>query len=219
MSQKIPPLASKQLEPLLTPIENIIPHPDNYKIHPPEQLRSLKASLKTFSWTTPIKANMEGVIIAGHGMYQAALEEGYTHVPVEFCALDKKLSKAYLVADNETARKAVTDDDSLSKLLDEISEIDNEDFDIEAVGFSMEEIDNLLSLELSDDLGEDFNLPSGDKDPFQQMTFTVADEQAELINACLSDAKKSMDVETFGNENGNGNALYKVFYEWFQQRT
>lgn len=153
MNQKIPPLASKQLEPLLISIGDIRPHPDNYKIHPPEQLRSLKASLKTFSWTTPIKANLEGFIIAGHGMYQAALEEGYTHVPVEFCALDSQLSKAYLVADNETARRAVTDDDSLSILLEGISEIP--DFDIEAVGFSEEDIDTLLKSGEPVEVGED----------------------------------------------------------------
>lgn len=142
MTEKIPPLASKQLEPLLVPITDIHPHPENYKSHPPEQLRSLKASLKTFSWTTPIKANLEGTIIAGHGMYQAALEEGYTKVPVEFCALDKQLSKAYLIADNETARRAVTESDKLSALLDEVSEIP--DFDIEAVGFSDDELNSLL---------------------------------------------------------------------------
>lgn len=143
MTQKIPPLASKQLEPLLVSIEDIRPHPDNYKTHPPEQLRSLKASLKTFSWTTPIKANLEGFIIAGHGMYQAALEEGYTHVPVEYCALDKQLSKAYLIADNETARKGVTEQDKLNELLEGALSIP--DFDIEAVGFSSEDIDSLLN--------------------------------------------------------------------------
>jgi hypothetical protein len=98
---------------------------------------------------------MHGVIIAGHGMYQAALEEGYTHVPVEYCALDEKLSKAYLVADNETARKAVTEQDQLSNLLQEISEIP--DFDIESVGFSVEDLDSLLG----DFSGEG---DSGDKD-------------------------------------------------------
>jgi DNA modification methylase len=75
-------------------------------------------------------------------MYQAALEEGYTHVPVEYCALDEKLSKAYLVADNETARRAVTEQDQLNSLLQEISEIP--DFDIESVGFSVDDIDLLI---------------------------------------------------------------------------
>jgi DNA modification methylase len=96
---------------------------------------------------------MKGVIIAGHGMYQAALQEGYTHVPVEYCALDEKLSKAYLVADNETARKAVTEQDQLSNLLQEISEIP--DFDIEATGFSLGDLDSLLESNVSGEVEED----------------------------------------------------------------
>jgi len=63
----------------------------------------------------------------------------------------------------------------------------------------------------ADEFGEDFSLPDGDKEPFQQMTFTLADEQAEFIKAKLADLKKSeefMYIETFGNENSNGNALY-----------
>jgi len=153
--KKIPPLASKQLEPLLIPIEDIRPHPDNYKVHPPEQLRSLKASLKTFSWTTPIKANLEGFIIAGHGMYKAAIEEGYTHVPVEFCALDKQLSKAYLVADNETARRGISEQDKLNELLQGINDIP--DFDIEAVGFSSEDLDSILGVEPGEVVEDEFN--------------------------------------------------------------
>lgn len=142
MEPKIPPLASKQLEPLLTPLSDIKPHPDNYKIHTPEQLASLRASLNAFGCTQPIKVNLEGYIVAGHGMYQLYQEEGFTHAPVIYEALDKRLSKAYLVADNETARRAETDSDKLALLLQDAAEIP--DFDIEAVGFSDDEIDSLL---------------------------------------------------------------------------
>jgi DNA modification methylase len=142
MNEKIPSLASKQLEPLLTSISEILPHPDNYKKHPPEQIKSLRASVKAFGWTAPIKVNLDGIIVAGHGMYQLALEDGYTHVPVIVEALDERLSKAYLVADNETQRKGITEQDQLQSLLQEINEIS--DFDIEAVGFSSDDIDSLL---------------------------------------------------------------------------
>lgn len=154
--EKIPPLASKQLEPLLTPISDIHPHPDNYKIHTPAQIKDLRASLKAFGCTSPIKVNLQGVIVAGHGMYQLYLEDGYTHVPVMFEALDKQLSKAYLVADNETARKAETDQDKLNSILEFASEIP--DFDIEAVGFSTEDLDSFLqSGEPTEVVEDDFN--------------------------------------------------------------
>lgn len=155
MDKKLPPLASKQLEPLLTPLSDIRPHPDNYKVHPSEQIKALRASLKAFGVTSPIKANLEGFIVAGHGMYQLYLEDGYTHAPVLYEALDSNLSKAYLVADNETARKGITEQDKLNELLEGALSIP--DFDIEAVGFSNEDIDSLLKDEPGEVVEDDFN--------------------------------------------------------------
>ena len=73
-----------------------------------------------------------------------------------------------------------------------------------------------------DEATEGFTLPDGDRAPFQQMTFTLADEQAEQIKNCIAEMKGT-DVykyaETMGNENGNGNALYLIVSEWAGQRT
>ena len=73
----------------------------------------------------------------------------------------------------------------------------------------------------SDEYGEDFSLPDGDKAPFQQMTFTLADEQAEQIKNAISDIKQTEEykyAETMGNENSNGNALYLIVMQWAEQR-
>jgi hypothetical protein len=73
----------------------------------------------------------------------------------------------------------------------------------------------------SDELGTDFNLPEGDKAPFQQMTFTLADEQAEQIKNAIADIKQTEEYkycETLGNENTNGNALYLIIMQWVEQR-
>ena len=73
----------------------------------------------------------------------------------------------------------------------------------------------------SDDYGTDFNLPEGDKAPFQQMTFTLADEQAEQIKNAIADIKQTEEYkycETFGNENSNGNSLYLIIMQWVGQR-
>jgi len=73
----------------------------------------------------------------------------------------------------------------------------------------------------SDDFGTDFTLPEGDKAPFQQMTFTLADEQAEQIKNAIADIKATEEykyAETMGNENSNGNALYLIIMQWAEQR-
>jgi hypothetical protein len=64
-------------------------------------------------------------------------------------------------------------------------------------------------------------LPDGDKSPFQQMTFTMADEQQTIIKNAIDDIKKTEEykyVETFGNENSNGNALYLIVSQWAEQK-
>ena len=73
----------------------------------------------------------------------------------------------------------------------------------------------------ADELGEGFTLPDGDKAPFQQMTFTLADEQATVIKNAIDDIKETDEykyAETMGNENSNGNALYLIVASWAGQR-
>jgi hypothetical protein len=73
----------------------------------------------------------------------------------------------------------------------------------------------------TDELGTEFSLPDGDKAPFQQMTFTLADEQAEQIKNAIADIKATEEYkycETLGNENSNGNALYLIIMQWVEQR-
>jgi hypothetical protein len=70
--------------------------------------------------------------------------------------------------------------------------------------------------------GTIFSLPDGDKAPFQQMTFTLADEQATVIKNAIEDIKGTEEykyAETMGNENSNGNALYLIVAAWAGQRT
>ena len=67
------------------------------------------------------------------------------------------------------------------------------------------------------DFGSDFTLPDGDKAPFQQMTFTLADAQAERIKEAMGEVKV-LDGTQYGNENGNGNKLHQIVLEWAEQR-
>jgi len=52
-------------------------------------------------------------------------------------------------------------------------------------------------------------LPSGDKEPFQQMTFTLHDEQVEQVKAAMEVSKKMGDFDS-PNQNSNGNALARI---------
>ena len=120
--------------------------------------------------------------------------------------LSEEEKQAFIVIDNVSDGK--WDFDALAN---------NWDIDFEAwnvADFDSVSIDDI-------ETSEEFDLPEGDKEPFQQMTFTLADAQAEQIKEAISEIKKSEDynyVETFGNENGNGNALYLIIMQWAEQR-
>jgi len=53
-------------------------------------------------------------------------------------------------------------------------------------------------------------LPDGDKPPFQQMTFTLHDSQADVVRRALDAAKDAGDFDESPNENSNGNALARI---------
>ena len=121
--------------------------------------------------------------------------------------LDTPEGRELALADNQTAKVNLEWDFDL--LENELEENTLDEWNID-VGFK----DN-------GELGTEFNLPSGDKAPFQQMTFTLADEQAEQIKNAIADIKQTEDykyAETMGNENSNGNALYLIVMQWAEQR-
>lgn len=67
--------------------------------------------------------------------------------------------------------------------------------------------------------GDVFSLPDGDKPHQEKMTFTLSGEQAEAINHAIKLVKANgIDVDTYGNSNENGNAIYQIVKEWERQR-
>jgi hypothetical protein len=70
-----------------------------------------------------------------------------------------------------------------------------------------------------DDYGDEIGWKGGDKSPFTQITFVVANEQADFINRMLSEAKKQDGYgEEYGNTNSNGNAIYLIVKQWAEQK-
>ena len=70
-----------------------------------------------------------------------------------------------------------------------------------------------------EEFGEEFTLDSGEKKPYQQISLTLHDKQAELIMACIDYVHAHEEVkETFGNENRKGNGVYEVVRQWAEQR-
>lgn len=118
------------------------PFQNNPYNHPEKQLSMLKKSMREFGFTSPILVSQDNMVIAGHARLKAAQEIGLSKVPTIFIDLPYEKAVAYVIADNQLAKLAEEDRDLLGELLQGINDIP--DFDIEAVGFSSEDIDTLL---------------------------------------------------------------------------
>jgi hypothetical protein len=128
--------------------------------HPEKQLTMLKKSMREFGFTSPVLISQDNMVIAGHARLKAAQEIGLSEVPTIFIDLPYEKAVAYVIADNQLAKLAEEDRDLLGELLQGINDIP--DFDIEAVGFSSEDIDTLLkSGEPVEVVEDDFN-PDGE---------------------------------------------------------
>ena len=172
-----------------------------------KQYKQLKKSLKTFGCVEPVVVNSnpirKDVIVGGHQRCKVWRDLGNDTIPTVEVELDEAAEMELNVRLNKNTGEF--DFDMLSSY-----------FDMEVLkewGFQ----DYEFGMTLDDDMTDDFDLPDGDKEPFQQMTFTLADAQADAIKEALTLAKSEI-VETFGNENGNGNSLYAIVKQWVEQK-
>ena len=102
-----------------------------------------------------------------------------------------------------------------------------EGFCVEELGVSIEELpDNPFDVNRGedvnpDDYGDEFTLPEGEKSTFTQITFTLADAEAQLIKGAIETIKQTeayKSMETYGNNNSNGNAISLIVKQWAEQR-
>jgi hypothetical protein len=198
-------LNSKKLK-----ISEIKLNPNNPRLIKDDKFTKLVQSIKEFPEMLdirPIVVNSDMVILGGNMRFKACKEAGLKEIPVIVADnLTEQQQKEFLIKDNVSGGE--WDWDMLANEWD--AELLNE--------WGLDVWQDDINV---DELGEDFSLPDGDKAPFQQMTFTLADEQAEQIKNAIADIKATEEYkycETLGNENSNGNALYLIIMQWAEQR-
>jgi DNA modification methylase len=133
-------IAGLQVE--LWPIDQLIPYVRNARTHSAEQIAQVAASIIEFGWTNPILVGSDRVVIAGHARLLAARKLGMNEVPVIVLGhLSEAQRRALVLADNRLALSAGWD---LDMLRVELNSLKDEGFDLELVGFSDEELEEIL---------------------------------------------------------------------------
>lgn len=139
----------------LLPLDQLKPFAKNPNKHPDKQINSLKKSMREFGFTSPILLSQDNMVIAGHARLQAATELGLNEVPTIFIDLPYEKAVAYVIADNQLARLAEVDTELMKELFEGVLQIP--DFDVEAIGFDLDEVNGLLDVESLEVKEDNFN--------------------------------------------------------------
>lgn len=164
------------------------------------------AAIREFGFRVPICAKSDGTIVDGHLRLKAAKKLGLAEVPVVLADdMTEAQIKAFRLSVNKMAELAEWDTELLRL---EFLDLEGEGFDLELTGFDADEI---AELQFDDDAETDMpELAEGDREPFQDMTFTLHDEQAEVVKEAIAKSKSMGDFGDTGNENSNANALARI---------
>ena len=123
-------------------VTELIPYAKNSRTHSDAQVAQIAASIKEFGWTNPILVDGEKGVIAGHGRLMAARKLGMDKVPViELKDMTDTQKKAYIIADNQLAMNGGWD---TGLLMVELTELGEEGFDLDLLGFDSKELSKLL---------------------------------------------------------------------------
>lgn len=125
-----------------------------------EAVANVAASIREFGFKVPIVLDKNGVIVAGHTRFKAAKMLGLKTVPTIVADdLNEEQIKAFRLADNKVAEAADWDFDLLNEELDEIFDIDMEEFGFEFYDAeeeheknkeeTIEKVNNILNLGLA----------------------------------------------------------------------
>jgi hypothetical protein len=204
--------------PTQTKISQLKPQRRNANRHTQRGMKSLEESIQRDGWIGALTVAANGETFDGSARLETSVATGFedaivvetdgtrpiVHVRTDIPTADDERAVRLGIAANRVAQTNLDWDPQVLAELTGSNALDGLFYD--------EEIDRILAnLPGDDDWSNAMGgLPNGDKSPFQQMTFTLSNDQAEQVQRAIDKARKSGPYVDTGNENSNGNALARV---------
>lgn len=183
------------LLPLATRTANLQTDPDNARRG---DVEAVKRSLNVFGQRKPIvvkrtgqDANGDpvGLVIAGNHTLMAAEALGWDHVAAVFVEDDATTARAYALADNRTGELATWDYEQLSASL---SELQDQEFDLDSLGWAEHELEALLGATWSPGAADD-DLEGYNNDPAPtRRSLVLSDDAWPMVDDALGKAREAL---------------------------
>jgi len=186
-------------------ISKVKGNPNNPRIIKNDKFKKLVKSIQEFPEMLklrPIVVDEDMIVLGGNMRLKASKDAGLKEVWIEVAeGLTEEQKKEFIVKDNVGFGEWEWD------------MLANEWDSVELAEWGLDVWQNEDDIETSDE----FTLPDGEKSNLEQITYTLSSEQSNIIKEAVQEIKYTEEykyVETYGNENSNGNALYLLITEW-----
>ena len=190
-------------------ISKVKGNPNNPRIIKNDKFKKLVKSIQEFPEMLklrPIVVDEDMIVLGGNMRLKASKDAGLKEVWIEVAeGLTEEQKKEFIVKDNVGFGEWEWD------------MLANEWDSVQLAEWGLDVWQNEDDIETSDE----FSLPDGEKSNLEQITYTLTKEQSNIIKEAIQEIKYTEEykfVETFGNENGNGNALYLLVQQWVEQK-
>ena len=190
-------------------ISKVNGNPNNPRIIKNDKFKKLVKSIQEFPEMLklrPIVVDEDMMVLGGNMRLKASKDAGLKEVWIEVAeGLSEEKKKEFIVKDNVGFGEWEWD------------MLANEWDSVQLADWGLDVWQNEDDIETTDE----FSLPDGDKSNLEQITYTLSSEQSNIIKEAVQEIKNTEEykyVETFGNENSNGNALYLLIQQWVEQK-
>lgn len=121
----------------MRPLNSIKPYDNNPRAND-AGVDAVAASIREFGFRQPIVVDEQGIVLVGHTRLKAAIKLKLDMVPVHVAkGLTPAQARAYRIADNQSATLSTWDND---RLVQELLELQKDEFPLDLTGFSAEEL-------------------------------------------------------------------------------
>lgn len=223
-------------------IEELKPYKNNAKIHTAEQIEQIKKSIEEFGFNDPIAIwGKDNLIIEGHGRLEAIKQLDYKEVEcIRLDHLTDEERRAYTLAHNKLTMNTDFDLEMLNVELDDILNIDMQDFGFELEKEPDEVVEDDFEIELPDEpkakLGDIYQLGNhrlmcGDSTLEEDVEKLTEGKEMDL---CLTDPpynvnygdkaemledydKGHRNVDKILNDNMSDSSFYQFLFDFYKQ--
>jgi hypothetical protein len=195
------------LQHLAVKVADLVPDPNNARLHPERNLEAIKHSLTVYGQVKPLVVRKGGnVVVAGNGTLEAAKLLGWDELAVVHVEMNDAEAAGYGLADNRTAELAKWNFEVVAQL-DRLLQEDGHP----TIGWTMDELEVLRAADWTPPPVDD-ETDFGEGKDGKPLLLSLTPDQRELLDkATMLLAARDGDISV-----DDGQALETICREWVE---